>query len=186
VGIDMSSKTVDLARGLHPQAQAEFRVGSLPNLPLRSASVDAALCLEVLEHVEDDRAAVRELRRVLRPKGLLIVSVPQTYYWTAYRCLIGHVRHYTARSLQDLLRQERFEFVDGLPQFLRTWRAYHYAYVAARGVEALARTATGRDMTLYDSRAYNRLTSTLLRALDACGTQATQGSTFVVARRGDE
>ena len=186
IGTDTSGKTVDLARRLHPQAQAEFHVESLPTLLLQSASVDAALCPEVLEHLDHDRAAVREPRRVLRPRGLPIMSIPQRYNLTAYRHLIGHVRHYTARSLQDVHRREGFQFVDGLPQFLRTSRAYHYADVAGRGVESLARIAAGRDATLYDSRAYNCLASTLLQALDAHGTQASRGSTFVVGPRGEE
>jgi ubiquinone/menaquinone biosynthesis C-methylase UbiE len=181
----MSATTVELARHLHPQARADFRVGSLPDLPLPSTSVDAAICLEVLEHLDNDKTALRELRRVLRPGGLLIVSVPQTFYWPAYRELIGHLRHYTAKSLRGLLREEGFEFVEGLPQFRRIWRAYHYAYVAALGSEALARRVIHRDVTMYDSRAYERVARALLRVLEA-RRKPTRGSTFVVARRLEE
>ena len=51
-------------------------VAVLEELPVRSGSVDLLWCHHVLEHVEDDRAAMRELRRVLSPDGELIVSVP--------------------------------------------------------------------------------------------------------------
>jgi len=48
----------------------------LTRLPWASQSFDAILCNHVLEHVPDDRAALRELRRVLRPGGWAVVQVP--------------------------------------------------------------------------------------------------------------
>jgi SAM-dependent methyltransferase len=45
-------------------------------LPFEDESFDAVLCLHVLEHVEDDRRAMRELRRILRPGGWAIAMVP--------------------------------------------------------------------------------------------------------------
>jgi SAM-dependent methyltransferase len=49
---------------------------SLTALPFGDASFDSAVCFEVLEHIEDDAAAAAELARVLRPGGLLLLSVP--------------------------------------------------------------------------------------------------------------
>jgi SAM-dependent methyltransferase len=48
----------------------------LSDLPLRSAIFDAAICIHVLEHVDDDRAAMAELFRVIKPGGWALVSVP--------------------------------------------------------------------------------------------------------------
>lgn len=48
----------------------------LTRLPWAAQSFDAVLCNHVLEHVPDDRAALRELRRVLRPGGWAVVQVP--------------------------------------------------------------------------------------------------------------
>ncbi|HET7039237.1 MAG TPA: class I SAM-dependent methyltransferase, partial [Gemmatimonadales bacterium] len=48
-------------------------------LPLRDASADLVLCTEVLEHVPDPGQALREVRRVLRPGGVAIVSTPFLY-----------------------------------------------------------------------------------------------------------
>ena len=45
-------------------------------LPFADDSFDAILCVHVLEHVADDRAALRELRRVLRPRGWAVIQVP--------------------------------------------------------------------------------------------------------------
>lgn len=48
----------------------------ITSLPFDDDSFDVVLCSHVLEHVPDDRAAMREMRRVLRPGGVAIVMVP--------------------------------------------------------------------------------------------------------------
>ena len=73
-------------------------------LPFADASFDGAVALDVLEHLDDDRAAVGELGRVLRPGGHLVVFVP------AFRMLWGyndeyshHRRRYTKHELVDVV-----------------------------------------------------------------------------------
>lgn len=51
-------------------------VGDATAMPLSADSVDAALCIHTLEHIDDDRSAIAELYRVLQPGGWAIVSVP--------------------------------------------------------------------------------------------------------------
>ena len=53
--------------------------GSLESIPVDDASFDAVLCLQVLEHVPDPAAAVRELRRVVRPGGRVLLSTHGVY-----------------------------------------------------------------------------------------------------------
>ncbi|HSC26189.1 MAG TPA: class I SAM-dependent methyltransferase [Vicinamibacterales bacterium] len=65
--------------GLDPNySSGRVRRGSLTSLPYADASFDRALCLDVLEHLtfEEQPLALEELRRVLRPGGKLLVSVP--------------------------------------------------------------------------------------------------------------
>ncbi len=79
--------------------------GDLERLDLPDAAFDAAVCAEVLEHLDDDDAAVGELARVLRPGGLLLVTVPANPYrydWTDRWA--GHRRRYEARELDERLR----------------------------------------------------------------------------------
>jgi SAM-dependent methyltransferase len=60
----------------NPQADLH---GSLEAIPVDDASFDVVLCLQVLEHVPDPAAAVRELRRVVRPGGRVLLSTHGVY-----------------------------------------------------------------------------------------------------------
>jgi SAM-dependent methyltransferase len=69
-------------------------------LPFGPASFDAVVLAEVLEHVEDDAAALSEAARVLRPSGILAVSVPRNPEWFSQSDRwAGHVRRYTREAL---------------------------------------------------------------------------------------
>jgi SAM-dependent methyltransferase len=51
-------------------------VGDITSLPIKSHSTDAIICIHVLEHIHDDRTAMAELCRVLKPGGWAIIAVP--------------------------------------------------------------------------------------------------------------
>lgn len=59
-----------------PLAKMHFDV---QDIPLEDSSIDVVICNHILEHVEDDRKALRELHRILRPNGWGVVLVPQDY-----------------------------------------------------------------------------------------------------------
>jgi len=50
--------------------------GDVINIPLRNSSIDIIMCSEVLEHIKDYEKVLKEMNRVLRPHGKIIVSVP--------------------------------------------------------------------------------------------------------------
>lgn len=105
-GIDFSEDAVRLAQQLRPGI--DFRTGSIEALPLPDASFDAVLATDVVSAVgvDDDQLAVSELRRVLRPGGLLIVQVA-AYEWlrSGHDPASGTARRYTAGELERLLRE---------------------------------------------------------------------------------
>lgn len=69
--------------------------GCAEELPFPDGAFDAACLFDVLEHLEDDRAALAEARRVLKPGGLLFVSVPlHPELWSAHDSACGHFRRY--------------------------------------------------------------------------------------------
>ena len=82
---------------------------SIEAMPFGDCQFDVVLCTQVLEHIRDHEAAARELVRVAKPGGLLIVSVPFVPEdWRPEQCIhhdpIGHVRPgYTLNDLSRLL-----------------------------------------------------------------------------------
>jgi SAM-dependent methyltransferase len=80
-------------------------VDSLP-LPFGDNSFDLITILDVLEHLEDDRAMLCELRRVMRPGGALLLSVPAYHFlWGPQDEIAHHKRRYVAREIRERLQQ---------------------------------------------------------------------------------
>lgn len=69
-------KGIDYATADLERTDVDIRA-DVTRLPFEDARWDLVICSHVLEHVVDDTAAIRELRRVLRPGGALLVMVPQ-------------------------------------------------------------------------------------------------------------
>lgn len=83
--------------------------GSAERLPLRDSSFHYAACLEVLEHLDDDRAGMRELFRVIRPGGYALVAVPAyQWLWSEHDEALHHRRRYSAQRLKDIAREAGF------------------------------------------------------------------------------
>jgi len=101
--------------GIDPLAGAgsdRIRPGDAESLPLDDSSVDLASALDVLEHV-DDRAALTELHRALRPGGILVATVPAfPFLWSERDHLAGHRRRYRKAGLVSLLESAGFVVVE--------------------------------------------------------------------------
>jgi SAM-dependent methyltransferase len=97
-GVELSETSVRLAR---ERAAGEVIEGSVLEMPFEADSFDLAASLDVIEHLEDDIAALRELRRVVKPGGALLVTVPAyQWLWSGHDEVNHHFRRYTRRSLQ--------------------------------------------------------------------------------------
>ncbi|MGV3719547.1 MAG: methyltransferase domain-containing protein [Actinomycetota bacterium] len=73
-------------------------------MPFPDNFFDTVLMIEVIEHVEGDEQAVREIRRVLKPGGRLVITTPNGA--TFPEPAKYHLRHYTPEALRDLVGQE--------------------------------------------------------------------------------
>ena len=105
LGVDVSPEAVGEARERAGDL-AEFVVGDLHNLPCEDRSFDLVTCFETIEHVADPGRALDELRRVLRPGGLLLLSSPNRDVYISGNPF--HVHEYTPVELHDAL-SARFE-----------------------------------------------------------------------------
>lgn len=82
---------------------------------LAGTRVDTALCLNVLEHVADDVAALRNIHRILAHEGgnIVIFSPASPMLYGAHDRLVGHYRRYTRKGLRKKLQQTGFRVTAG-------------------------------------------------------------------------
>jgi SAM-dependent methyltransferase len=97
------------ARGLGDDAVV---AGDACALPFDDESFDLVTSFDVLEHIEDDSLALRELARVLRPNGYLLVTVPAyRFLWSIHDESLGHRRRYMASELHSKLNTAGFAVI---------------------------------------------------------------------------
>ena len=98
-GFDHDPRLIEQASAwLADEPRASVRVGDIYAIDAEDNSFDAAVCSEVLEHLPDDRSAVAEIFRVLKPGGLFVASVPNANYplawdplnWVREHAGLGH------------------------------------------------------------------------------------------------
>lgn len=101
-GVEPSPEGLAMAR----RAGAASRLvrGRAEDLPLADHSAAVVTCMDVLEHIEDDRAALAELVRVTCPGGLIVITVPAfPFLFGEWDRDMGHYRRYGRRDLKRLL-----------------------------------------------------------------------------------
>lgn len=141
VGVDPSAEATSFCRerGLSRVAR-----GRLDALPLRGGRFDLLFACDVLEHVEDDRAALGELRRVAARDALLVVTVPAyQFLWSEHDEVLHHLRRYTAGELTDVVVASGWE-----PEVVTYFNSVALPAVAA--LRLLARNRGGRGRSDLD------------------------------------
>jgi len=110
-GIDSSSYGLALARANLPDAH--YTMGDICSLPFESDHFDLILADDVIEHIADDRRALREIYRTLRPGGHAFFAVPAFMgLWGYHDEKYGHMRRYTIAEFDAKLREAGFETID--------------------------------------------------------------------------
>ena len=100
VGFELDEAAVALARTRTPPPALGRCVAE--RLPVRSASAAAVTALDVVEHLDDDVLALRELARVVEPGGLLVLAVPAYQWaWSDHDVRLGHRRRYTRAQIRE-------------------------------------------------------------------------------------
>jgi len=162
VGLDLSAGR--LARARERLADGRWACASADALPLASASFDLTICAEVLEHLLDPAAALRELARVTKRGGRVLVSVPVVGWsrWIEAK-LSGrvrfldeaeHVREFCASPLP------RCETIEWLESRMRgaglEVAAEHGVYAFPHRGERLWHTLLGAGPLHAPARAFDR------------------------------
>ncbi|MHA1519435.1 MAG: class I SAM-dependent methyltransferase [Promethearchaeota archaeon] len=87
-------------------------VSVLEQMALKKESFDLVSALDVLEHVKDDNGAIQEMYRILKPGGILLISVPHRMKFYSYQdTIIGHYRRYELFQLRLLIENHNMQFL---------------------------------------------------------------------------
>ena len=138
VGIDLAPEAISFCRqrGLNNVQQ-----GDIHALPFPDVSFDAVICSSVLYHqwVSDVEGAVREMHRVLRPGGALLINVPAfPFLHSAHDEAVMTARRFTKPEIRQLLEKQNFKI-----QRLTYWTTFLFPLaIAAR---TLGGSKMGRD-----------------------------------------
>ena len=126
---DLEVWAIDIGRAALEQAKKEpsgvnFTYGSAYKIPFPNDTFDAVLTFDVIEHLGDPSLGLSEIKRVLKKKGVLVLSCPTegnitTLHGFLWRILgvnlkrkyVGHVWMYTLGQLKDLLKGSGFKII---------------------------------------------------------------------------
>jgi SAM-dependent methyltransferase len=101
-GVDVSSDALDFCRS---RGLTRVKQGAAEHLPFADAAFDLVTGLDVVEHLDDDIAGLREMRRVLGPDGRVVLFVPAfMFLWGVQDDISHHRRRYTLPELKQKLR----------------------------------------------------------------------------------
>ncbi|MEA2329573.1 MAG: hypothetical protein QOE68_4532 [Thermoanaerobaculia bacterium] len=161
VAVDRSLPSVALARGERVVPMA----ADAERLPIQGKSIDVVIALEVIEHMEDPEAFLREVARVLRDGGTFICSTPNRIVRNPSLPLSGrplnpwHLREWTADEFRTLLGVdfETTSLFGQEPQSPRVTRFFQRlaAIVSRRGAAILRQLIKFRLLILRPRRYYD-------------------------------
>lgn len=109
--IDLSERILELGRTYYDSPRTVWLHADATDLPLLTDSLDGFISMETFEHVPDPLSLLREIRRVVRPGGLMVLSTPNG--GSTQRMQINnpyHVHEYSRQELQDLVAEVFTDF----------------------------------------------------------------------------
>ncbi|UFN50704.1 methyltransferase domain-containing protein [Roseomonas sp. OT10] len=151
VGVELAEDAVAHARAAYPGPNLRYLAGDARSLPLRDASVDAVVSFETIEHFYEHDAFLAEIRRVLRPGGLLVISSPERDVYSPAGSAPNpyHARELTRAEFGTLLHRH-FPHVDLYAQRPMLGSAVMPEAPPAAGAQPLV-TFERRDQRLFEA-----------------------------------
>jgi SAM-dependent methyltransferase len=106
-GVDIDDEAVGYC---HERGLLDVSLGEAAKLPFHDSTFELVTALDVIEHLDDDASALREMKRVLLPGGHLLVTVPaHRFMWGDQDEVNMHKRRYVAAEIRDRLTATGFD-----------------------------------------------------------------------------
>lgn len=106
-GFDISLEAIDFAQTNYKREKTHYLVGDSSELPFRNETFDRIIAFELIEHVEDQRRFLKEVKRVLKKSAQFIVSTPNKKIYLDKTGTKNpyHKREFYLNEIEDLLRE---------------------------------------------------------------------------------
>lgn len=119
IGVDLDNKKIETARKISEALgiNTEFLTASILRLPFENESFDIVICSDVIEHIKEDKKALLELNRVLKGKGILILTTTGNNRFTKqYQKKFGHERPgYNKRDFREVIKGTDLKLIKTIP-----------------------------------------------------------------------
>jgi glycosyltransferase involved in cell wall biosynthesis/ubiquinone/menaquinone biosynthesis C-methylase UbiE len=139
IGVDISKDAIGHANLKYKKDNLEFKVGSCSNIPINNASVDLVVSFETIEHHGEHDAMMSEIKRVLRPNGVLIISSPDKHEYSEIP------RYNNPFHVKELYRQEFEKLMTS-----------HFKYVTMYGQRVTYGSMILQEEKIGDVASFNR------------------------------
>lgn len=105
-GVDIDAGVVKFASEKYRKQNLKFKQGSAAQIPVEDNWADVVVSFETIEHHDQHEKMIREIRRILKPDGILIISTPDRRYYSDERNFKNqfHVKELTREEFELLLR----------------------------------------------------------------------------------
>jgi ubiquinone/menaquinone biosynthesis C-methylase UbiE len=84
-GVDIDTTAVQAAKLKYKKENLDFLTGSAIEIPVKDSSIDVVVSFETIEHHDKHCEMMAEIKRVLKPNGILIISTPDKFYYSDKR-----------------------------------------------------------------------------------------------------
>lgn len=136
-GIDIDSKTVSDASKKYSKSNLKFIQGKVEDIPASDNWFDVVVCFETLEHSDEHEKIFSEIKRVLKPGGLLIISTPEKKYYTD---LPGSQNSFHLKEVYE----------DEFIKLLAGHFSNHYCFYQSSGLSSVIVTEGQNEISIYE------------------------------------
>ena len=122
IGVDVLQSSVDYAKKRFKSSKLKFLMADAEKLPFEKNQFEAVFCLDSIEHFFEPEKVIREMRRVLKKDGYLVILVHTKsllfriiwFFWENTKGWVWkgtHIRKFSAEQLKKLIKNAGFEMI---------------------------------------------------------------------------